>query len=123
ASTYNYNQFFQTEMQTRRTFQYPPYVFLALLTVSHPNQVKVVQTTQKIVQLLRKHVNERTVILGPTPSPITRVKDRYRYQCMIKYKQEPELGNLIRKIIQQFDSDIRKDDLLIKVDMQPYQLM
>lgn len=123
ASNYNYNQFYRTEMHTRRTFQYPPYVFLALLTVSHSNQVKVVQTTQKIVQLLRNHVNERTVILGPTPSPITRVKDRYRYQCMVKYKDEPGLANLIHKIIQQFDKDIQKDDLLITVDMQPYQLM
>lgn len=123
ASTYEYLQFYRTEMNTRRTFQYPPYVFLALLTVSHENRVKVVQTTQKMVQLLSKHVNEKTVILGPTPSPIARMKDRYRYQCMIKYKHEPQLRNLIRKIIQQFDEDIRKDDLKITVDMQPYQLM
>lgn len=123
AGTYNYSQFYRTEMNTRQAFQYPPYVFLALLNVSHPSQVKVVQITQKIVQLLRTHVNEKTAILGPTPSPITRAKDRYRYQCMVKYKQEPELESLIHKIIQQFDRDIRNDDLLIKVDMQPYQLM
>lgn len=123
ASTYDYAQFYRTEMNTRKTFQYPPYVFLALLTVSHRNQVKAVQTTQKIVQLLLNHVNDKTVVLGPTPSPVTRMKDRYRYQCMVKYKQEPQLRNLIRKIVQQFDDDVRKDDLLITVDMQPYQLM
>lgn len=78
ASEYDFNQFFLREMQIRKTFRYPPYVYLALVTVSHPNHVKVVQITQRIVQLLLKVVNEETVVLGPTASPITRIKDRYR---------------------------------------------
>lgn len=123
ASQYNFADFYLKEMAMRKTFQYPPYVFLALITVSHPNQVKVVQTTQKIVQSLLHSVKEETVILGPTPSPMARIKDRYRYQCMIKYRNEPNLRNIVRNIIDQFEADIRKDDLLISVDMQPYQMM
>ncbi|WP_404452543.1 primosomal protein N' [Virgibacillus necropolis] len=123
ASQYNFNDFYLKEMAMRKTFHYPPYVFLALITISHPNQVKVVQTTQKIVQSLFDSVKEETIILGPTPSPMARIKDRYRYQCMVKYKNEPNLRNIIRNSINQFEADIRKDDLLISVDMQPYQMM
>lgn len=123
ASTYDFDAFYQKEMSMRRTFKYPPYVFLVLMTVSHLNKVKVVQTTQRIVQLLLQNIQKDTVVLGPTPSPIAKMKDRYRYQCMIKYRNEPELRTLIKKIIDQFADDIRKDDLLITVDMQPYQLM
>ncbi|WP_163970712.1 primosomal protein N' [Oceanobacillus halotolerans] len=123
ASVYDFQSFYQKEMAIRKTFQYPPFVFLALITVSHKNQVTTVQTTQRIVQLLLKHVSNETTILGPTPSPITRVKDRYRYQCMIKYKKEPQLRMLIKKILRQFDDEVRKNDLMITVDMQPYQLM
>ncbi|WP_188454441.1 primosomal protein N' [Virgibacillus oceani] len=123
ASVYDYNQFYLREMAMRKTFNYPPYVFLALVTVSHQNQIKAVQITQKIVRMLVNHVGEDTVVLGPTPSPIARMKDRYRYQCMVKYKNEPKLRALIKKIIQQFDDEVRKEDLLITVDMQPYQLM
>ncbi len=124
ASNYDFMEFYKNEMSTRKAFQYPPYVFLVLITVSHQNHVTVVQTAQKIVQLLLSKIsNEETVVLGPTPSPIARMKDRYRYQCMIKYKSEPNLRTLIRKIIRQFDDEVRKNDLLITVDMQPYQLM
>jgi len=123
ASKYDYNAFYQKEMRMRRTFRYPPYVFLVLITVSHSNKVKVIQTTQQIVQILLKKVQQDTVILGPTPSPIAKIKDRYRYQCMIKYRDEPKLRKLIKKIIDLFAEDIRKEDLLITVDMQPYQLM
>src|SRR5699024_506860 len=123
ASQYNYDEFFQYEMKLRKTFRYPPYVFLALVTVSHQNQVKVIQVTQKIVQQLQQTLSNQSTILGPTPSPITRMKDRYRYQCIIKYKDKHELRNDIRKILKQFREDMNKEDLMITVDMQPYQLM
>jgi primosomal protein N' (replication factor Y) len=123
ASTYDFPAFYQKEMGMRRTFRYPPYVFLVLMTVSHPNKVKVIQITQRIVQLLLGNLQNDTVVLGPTPSPIAKMKDRYRYQCMIKYRNEPQLRELIKKIMDQFAEDVRKDDLQIHVDMQPYQLM
>lgn len=123
ASQYNYDQFFQYEMNLRKTFRYPPYVFLTLITVSHQNQVKVVQVTQQIVQLLQQSITEDSIILGPTPSPIARIKDRYRYQCIIKYKNEPKLRSFIKKILEQFNKEMRQEDLMITVDMQPYQLM
>ncbi|WP_164669057.1 primosomal protein N' [Virgibacillus doumboii] len=123
ASNYDFTQFYQNEMRMRKTFQYPPFVFLALITVSHQNHVSAVQTTQRIVQLLSNKIKDETVVLGPTPSPIARMKDRYRYQCMVKYKSEPQLRTLIKKVIRQFDEEIRKNDLQIAVDMQPYQLM
>lgn len=123
ASIYNFEQFYKQEMNMRKAFRYPPYVYLALITVSHENQVKVIQATQRIVQLLLQNVQEDTIVLGPTPSPLTRIKDRYRYQSMIKYRYEPKLRELMKKITNQFADEMRKDDLQIFIDMQPYQLM
>ncbi|GGA84179.1 primosomal protein N' [Ornithinibacillus halotolerans] len=124
SSQYDYKQFFLQEMHIRRKFRYPPYVFLALITVSHPNHVRAIQFTQRIVHYLSKVVQEETTtVLGPTPSPVTRVKDRYRYQCMIKYKNEPDLRRNIKKIINLYEEEMRKENLLITVDMQPYHLM
>jgi len=123
ASTYDFYTFYEQEMRTRRTFRYPPYVFLTLMTVTHEDKSKAIETTQRIVQLLLQHVQKDTVILGPTPSPISKIKDRYRYQCMIKYRHEPNLRKLINQILDQFFKEIQKKDLQIIVDMQPYQLM
>ncbi|MBP1968152.1 primosomal protein N' (replication factor Y) [Virgibacillus natechei] len=123
ASNYDFTQFYKKEMGMRKTFQYPPYVFLVLLTVTHQNKVKVAQVTQRIVQLLLKSVKDETTVLGPTPSSIPRMKDRYRYQCMIKYRNEPQLRDYINKILDQYAEEMRKEDLVIKVDMQPYHLM
>lgn len=123
ASEHDFNSFYEKEMKMRRSFRYPPYVYLVLITVSHENEVKVMQATQRIAQLLLQEIQKDTIILGPTPSPLTRIKDRYRYQCVIKYRHEPKLRAIINKIIAQFADEVRKDNLQISVDMQPYQLM
>ncbi|HLS07143.1 MAG TPA: primosomal protein N' [Bacillota bacterium] len=123
ASEYNFLTFYETEMTYRRTFQYPPYVYLVLITVTHPNVQQAVFITQKIVQQLVNDVSQQTTILGPSPSPITRIKNRYRYQCMIKYKREPNLGNIITKAIEPYQEVVNKENGTIVVDMQPYQLM
>ncbi|WP_163536748.1 primosomal protein N' [Gracilibacillus sp. YIM 98692] len=123
ASDYNFEQFFQQEMQMRKNFHYPPYYFLTLINVSHPNQIKVLEVTKMICKLLYKHLSDQATILGPTPSPIVRINNRYRYQCMVKYKNEPRQREIIQKILKYYYQDIHQNDLTIQVDFEPYQLM
>ncbi|UOQ43103.1 primosomal protein N' [Halobacillus salinarum] len=124
AGSYQYEQFFNEEMKLRKAFNYPPYYFLTLVTVSHPNQLKVQEVTQKIAQFMRQKLSEHSHVLGPTPSALTRINNRYRYQCMIKYKQEPELRKLVQRILHYYEEEMKQENgLQITVDFQPYQLM
>lgn len=123
ASQYDFETFYTKEMAMRRRFQYPPYYYLVLITVSDPNHVHAIQAAQRMVQLLEKRVSPQTVILGPTPSPIARIKERYRYQCIIKYKREPELRRHIQQVTDFVKNGSQTNDLQIIVDMQPYHMM
>lgn len=123
ASEYDFAAFFQQEMKMRKSFQYPPYVYLALITISCENRAMAIQSAQRFAQLLLKMVNEKTVILGPTPSPIPKINDKYRYQCIVKYKYEPKLAHFLRKAANQFEEIRRKYGLQIIIDMEPYHLM
>src|SRR5690625_893423 len=122
ASQYNYEQFYLQEMQMRRQFQYSPYVFMVLMTITDENERKVNEIAYKITQLLQHKLNEQSSILGPTPSPITRIKNRFRYQIIIKYKYEPNLPSYIQEIIDYFVEDIRKNTQII-VDFNPNHFM
>ncbi|QGQ46907.1 primosomal protein N' [Metabacillus sediminilitoris] len=123
ASHYDYDLFFEREMQLRKNHAYPPYYYLALLTVSHPEITKVVSVTEKIVQFLRWNVENETKILGPVACPIPRIKDRYRYQCMVKYKREKNLNETLRKIMEHFQPEINSEDLTIAIDLSPNTMM
>ena len=36
-------------------------------------------------------------IMGPVASPIPRIKDRYRFQCMLKYRGEAHISKIVGK--------------------------
>ncbi|WP_066194034.1 MULTISPECIES: primosomal protein N' [Gracilibacillus] len=123
ASKYNYAQFFSEEMMMRKGFGYPPYFFLTLVTVTHPNSFKAQEVTKTICKLLYKYLSDEAKILGPTPSPMVRINNRYRYQCMVKYKDEPNQRDIIRKIQSHYNDEILRNDLTIQVDFEPYSFM
>lgn len=122
ASQYRFIDFYKHEMKIRKSFLYPPYVFLTLITVSHENEMEVYEVIQQISQFISQQLDARSTILGPTPSPIARIKNRYRYQLMIKYRYEPHLQLIIQDVLARFKKQ-RKQDVQIIVDMNPYQFM
>ena len=48
SSNHDYVGFYQREMEIRRTFSYPPYVYLLLLTITHEDEQKIHTVAQKI---------------------------------------------------------------------------
>mgnify|MGYP006892264886 CR=1 FL=1 len=110
-------------MRLRKAFQYPPYVYMTLITISHENKAYVIQIAQDIAQVLMKWIRKDSIILGPTPSPIARMKDKFRYQLMVKYRNEPDLTRYLKKILTHYSDAILKNDIQISIDMEPYQLM
>lgn len=94
-----------------------------MVTVSHEEVTKAAHVTDKIVQFLKMNCAPNTRILGPAASPIAKIKDRYRYQCVIKYKRENELASLLRKIQDHYQKEMEQKQLMISIDMNPYMMM
>ncbi|CUB20311.1 Primosomal protein N' [Bacillus safensis] len=120
---HDYEAFYEQEMLHRRHQSYPPYYFLAMVTVSHEEVTKAAHVTDQIVQFLKINCAPNTRILGPAASPIAKIKDRYRYQCVIKYKRENELASLLRKIQDHYQKEMEQKQLMISIDMNPYMMM
>ncbi|WP_445429540.1 primosomal protein N' [Bacillus atrophaeus] len=123
TKTHDYESFFQQEMGHRREQSYPPYYYLALVTVSHEEVAKTAIIADKIAHYLKANCGADAKILGPAASPIARIKDRYRYQCVIKYKQENQLSEVLKKILEHYKRDIEQKHVTISIDMNPYMMM
>jgi primosomal protein N' (replication factor Y) len=122
AGTQDYDLFYQREMMIRKTHHYPPFYYLSLITVSHEQLMTVVTATEKIVNYVRTQVSKDAVVLGPAASPIPRINNRYRYQCLIKYKREPNLTKMLKTILDQYQKET-KSGLLVSIDVNPFILM
>jgi primosomal protein N' (replication factor Y) len=123
ASEHDYLGFYQQEMRHRHNRGYPPYYFISLITFVHEDLPFLVKACEQSVQWLKQHVSPNTIVLGPVASPIPRIKDRYRYQCMIKYRDEPNLGTLFHQLLEKHKVNMEKHDLQITIDKNPQMLM
>lgn len=123
AALQNFDRFFEREMHVRRSHQYPPYYYIALITVSHENVAYVASTTDKITKFVQSKLTRESNVLGPVASPISRIKNRYRYQCLIKYKREPELNKTLKTVLEHYQQEMVSKGLQISIDVNPYILM
>lgn len=123
AAQQDYDLYYEREMQIRKLHHYPPFYYISLITVSHENLMKVVSVTEKITGYIRNSLSPEAIVLGPVASPIPRIKNRYRYQCLIKYKREPQLGRAIKTVLDQYQHESATTGLTISTDVNPYILM
>lgn len=119
AKTQNYELFFNQEMFIRHQAGYPPYYFLALIQVSHEDLMDAKNYAMKVSEWLRTKLSFDVSIIGPTPSSISRMQNRYRYQCLIKYKKEPNLIPTLIELIRMYRSDWIKKGIILTVDLDP----
>lgn len=123
AKTQDYIAFYEQEMQNRRKFHYPPYFYLVLISISHIDIMKVIKVSEQIAGYLREHLSNQSIVLGPVASPIAKIKDHFRYQCVIKYKSEPALYDVLGRIQQYYQEETDKGKLQITIDFQPMMFM
>ena len=64
------------------------------------------------------YLSQNAVILGPTPQSIMRINNRYYYQLVIKYKNEPQLENYLQNLLLTSQKEER-NGLQIVIDRNP----
>lgn len=120
---HHYSAFFNHEIQLRKMSKYPPFYRIALIHFAHEHKTIVAKAIGRFVDELHTYVSGDIDILGPVPASIKRIKDRYRYHCMIKYKNEPKLNGIIARSLTNIDDMIQKNKVHINIDIDPQYLM
>nr|WP_152549349.1 primosomal protein N' [Geomicrobium sp. JCM 19038] len=119
AKSHDFEGFFAYEMQQRRQAGYPPYYFICLITFSHEELLTAMKAAERATRFLKERLSDQSVILGPTPSPISRINDRYRTQCMIKYKREPNFSEILSELFTHYQQEVHKDSRFMAIDRHP----
>ncbi|WP_416151002.1 primosomal protein N' [Salipaludibacillus sp. HK11] len=123
VKSHDFLSFFEKEMAIRKQGGYPPYYYLVLIHVSYEELDRVVSVTEKITAFLKRELSKETMVYGPVASSIPRIKDRYRYQCMIKYKVEPSLTKSLQELIRTYQGEMARTGLAINIDTNPYMML
>lgn len=94
----SFAEFAESELAEREVTCYPPFERLALLRIQGMDHEKTRATAQglarratALAQSQAKYENVR--VLGPAPSPLAKLRGRYRYQILIKAPDSAVLGS------------------------------
>jgi primosomal protein N' (replication factor Y) len=139
AGGHDFHRFAEQELEHRIRGGYPPFCRLILITLSHTELALLVKTSEAMVNRLKALAREEGIpgfieeaggaqkraldVLGPVASPIPRIKDRYRFQCMVKYRGDQPASDLVARAVEAFDEVCRQTKLTISVDVDPQVLM
>ncbi|WEV50484.1 primosomal protein N' [Lactobacillus sp. ESL0731] len=122
AQTQDYERFYAYEMQMRHAGNYPPYFYTVLISVAAKKEQNAAREAFKIKRRLQANLHPATIVLGPTPSAISRLKNQYYYQILVKYKKEVNLNNLLHQI-QDSAQEVKKYGLSVYIDNEPERIM
>lgn len=124
AAQQDYLTFYEKEIQRREAFFYPPFSTIIRLVVSGLKENNVSDAAQDIVGYFGKYKKDQDWLVGPAPAPYSKVKDRYRYQLMLRGKDLTELRQLVCRGLAEARQQCRwAKDIQILVDVEPGSMM
>lgn len=99
AQTHDYVGFYQQEIHYRAQLAYPPYSRLVMLRIEGENQREVEMYSKVIGEIFRRFSTSprKVEVLGPAPALISRIKNRYRWQLLLKGARVSQIQEIIRE--------------------------
>lgn len=123
AQHHDFVPFYSQEMMNRKQFLYPPFTYVVLIQITHEDVLMTAEYAHKAANWLRDNLTDQSEIIGPTASSISRLQNRYRYQCLIKYKKEPTLPEILQQLTRIYRTDWIKKGILMSIDLNPSSIM
>ena len=85
-------------MNIRKKLNYPPYYYICSILVTSSDFELCSKGAIKIKKYLDSALNDEYIILGPSVSAIVKLKNKYRFNIMIKYKKSELLYKALNEI-------------------------
>ncbi|NMB45857.1 MAG: primosomal protein N' [Firmicutes bacterium] len=124
AAQQDYMAFYRKELAFRHEMGYPPYSLLARLLVSGTVEEEVVKVAHRVADVMRGYVHAgeleaRVSILGPSPAPLSMVRNRYRWHVLLKGEEATVRETLTHLTT----ASLNTDDCNVSIDVSPCSLL
>jgi primosomal protein N' (replication factor Y) (superfamily II helicase) len=120
ARHHNFIGFWEQEMEFRERCEYPPFLHLFMIHVRSEHQRRAEFTAETIHRRIKEALDNGVTLHEVVPAPIERSKGYYRYQILLRTPHIRKLSRTIRAVL---DKLTIPEDVLISLDVDPYQLL
>ena len=119
AKKQDYDLFYNAEIDLRKKLNYPPFCDIILIRFNGENLSEIKTIANKVYKKLNDINNNEFFVYKPVPSPIDRIKNKYRWRIILKCKLTSNIINIIQYSIE----NINLKDTSIVVDINPNNMM
>jgi primosomal protein N' (replication factor Y) len=108
----------------RQSLGYPPYSRLAMVRVSAIDERKARACIDELARIAREaaarsHADHQVEILGPSPAPISRLRNQYRFRLLARAKSRGPLRRVLLAVLEaRIESGVR-----MIVDVDPVSML
>jgi primosomal protein N' (replication factor Y) len=123
AMHHDFQAFAEQELAGRRETGYPPFTRLILVRCEGEGP----DATEKLARSYAAHVRNQMLrdvtVLGPTPSPIERLRRRFRWQLLLRSRNSAAIRRAARQARDALRKEAQRAEVRLIVDVDPYSMM
>jgi primosomal protein N' (replication factor Y) (superfamily II helicase) len=122
AANYHRQEFYDTELEIRRRFKFPPFVRLAQLLVEGTDEKRVEETMDEIARWLGERVPDLRggELVGPAIPMISRIQGKHRRHLLLKGKEVRQVSELAGELRLHWHKGIHhRSGLRLIIDVDP----
>ncbi|MBQ0017575.1 MAG: primosomal protein N' [Clostridiales bacterium] len=123
SQSYDYNKFFEREINLRKVTNFPPFSVITRVLITSENEEKVRAVSKSIfdsIKTLKEQNIDSFIYLGAMKSPVKRIERKYRYQILMRITPST-FNNIIQKIYE-ITNKINEKNVSIFVEINPQNL-
>ena len=116
---YDYEGFYNNEMNIRKVLKYPPYYFIVAIKVCSKDYKIASVEASKVGNYLKKNVDSTSIVLGPSTAANFRLKNIYRFGIIVKYRFDKDLKKVLKDLDNLYATN---KDVFLEIDFNPLQV-
>ncbi len=95
STTHDYEGFYNEEIVYRKELGYPPIGRMVKIEIKSPDEKQAAEGAKTAQNRIRNLMRgKETVLLGPAPAPVSRVRGQYRFQLILLSTKREEIRRL-----------------------------
>ncbi|MFT8347843.1 primosomal protein N' [Clostridium saccharoperbutylacetonicum] len=114
----DYKSLFDEEIKLRRLMGNPPFGKILLINCNSKSEEKLKNFMYILADNLKKIVSEDLTMLGPVPCIITKIKENYRWQIIIKGIFNDEFGEKVKDMLYILNKSVY-NEIRVSIDVNP----
>ena len=119
AKSHDYIGFYNDEIKLRREMDYPPFTYIGNIVFSGYDKQMVAKIAKESGNILHGYNIKNVEIWNPTEAPLSKIRNNFRWQIIMKSKNEKDIRNILEKFNQlSFDKNV-----YISMDINPVNML